>query len=321
MNAQHSPASQAETRRARQSFRSKIKERWESPVAGYLFISPWLIGFLVLTLWPMILSAYYSFTDYSLLEAPNWIGTKNYSLIFTNDSLFAQSLKVTLLFVVLSVPLKLISALLVAMLLNKDIKGMSTYRLFIYFPSLIGTSIAVAILWRNMFGADGFINQIIGFFGIQGISWINNPETALSTLVILVVWQFGSSMVIFLAGLKQISRDLYEASSVDGASKLKQFFNITLPMLSPIILFNLVLQTINSFQMFTQAFIITQGGPVNSTYMYALYLYDRAFGRLQMGYASSLAWILLIIIGIATAIIFLSSRYWVFYEHERKGKA
>jgi len=319
MSAQHNSALPAGSKR--RSLRSRLRERWESPLAGYLFISPWLIGFLVLTLWPMILSVYYSFTDYSLLEAPNWVGAKNYSLIFTNDTVFAQSLKITLLFVVLSVPLKLVSALLVAMLLNKEMKGMATYRLFIYFPSLIGTSIAVAILWKNMFGADGIVNRIIGFFGIKGVNWINDPDTALSTLVILVVWQFGSSMVIFLAGLKQISRDLYEASSVDGASKIKQFFSITLPMLSPILLFNVVLQTINSFQMFTQAFVITQGGPVNSTYMYALYLYDRAFGRLQMGYASSLAWILLLIIGAATALIFLSSRYWVFYEHERKGKA
>lgn len=292
------------------------KGRWESPVAGYLFISPWLLGFLLLTLWPMIRSVYYSFTKFTLLDAPDWIGLRNYERIFADDETFRQSLTVTLLFVVISVPLKLVTALLVAMLLNKNIKGISIYRTFIYLPSLIGSSIAVAVLWKNIFGIDGFINKFLGIFGVEGISWISSPGTALGTLIILVAWQFGSSMVIFLAGLKQIPSELYEASSVDGASKFRQFFNITLPMLSPVLLFNLVLQTIGSFQMFTQAFIITKGGPINSTYMYALYLYERAFARYDMGYASALAWILLVIIGIATALIFASSRYWVFYETE-----
>ncbi|CAH1226187.1 Melibiose/raffinose/stachyose import permease protein MelD [Paenibacillus allorhizoplanae] len=292
------------------------KGRWESPVAGYLFISPWLLGFLLLTLWPMIRSVYYSFTKFTLLDAPDWIGLRNYERIFADDETFRQSLTVTLMFVVISVPIKLVTALLVAMLLNKNIKGISIYRTFIYLPSLIGSSIAVAVLWKNIFGIDGFINKFLSIFGIEGISWISSPGTALGTLIILVAWQFGSSMVIFLAGLKQIPSELYEASSVDGASKLRQFFNITLPMLSPVLLFNLVLQTIGSFQMFTQAFIITKGGPINSTYMYALYLYERAFARYDMGYASALAWILLVIIGIATALIFASSRYWVFYETE-----
>lgn len=295
---------------------SFFRSRWESPLAGYLFISPWLLGFLLLTMWPMIQSVYYSFTKFTLLEAPEWVGLRNYERIFADDDVFRQSLKVTFLFVAFSVPLKLICALLVAMLLNKKIKGISFYRTFIYLPSLIGSSIAVAILWKNIFGADGFINKLLSVFGVQGISWISNPSTALGTLILLVAWQFGSSMVIFLAGLKQISPELYEASSVDGATKPRQFFSITLPMLSPVILFNLVLQVIGSFQMFTQAFIITKGGPVNSTYMYALYLYDRAFSRYEMGYASALAWILLVIIAVTTALIFASSKYWVFYEAE-----
>ncbi|MGQ7884158.1 carbohydrate ABC transporter permease [Paenibacillus sp. WC2504] len=298
-----------------------LKGRWESPFAGYLFISPWLLGFLLLTLWPMIQSMYYSFTKYTLLDAPEWIGLRNYERIFADDEIFRQSLKITILFVVLSVPIKLFSALMVAMMLNKKIKGISVYRTFIYLPSLIGSSIAVAILWQNIFGMDGFINKFLGMLGINGTSWISNPKTALGTLIILVAWQFGSSMVIFLAGLKQIPTELYEASSVDGASKVRQFVSITLPMLSPVLLFNLVLQTIGSFQMFTQAFIITKGGPINSTYMYALYLYDRAFSRYEMGYASALAWILLVVIAVVTAIIFASSRYWVFYETEgAKGK-
>ena len=186
----------------------------------------------------------------------------------------------------------------------------------IYFPSLIGGSIAVSILWKNIFGREGFINQLIGIFGIEGKSWINSPDTALATLILLVVWQFGSSMVIFLAGLKQIPTDLYEAASVDGAGWFVKFKKITLPMLSPIILFNLIMQTITAFQMFTQAFIITKGGPIQSTYVYVMYLYELGFARFQMGYASSLAWILLIIIATATVLIFLSSRQWVFYENE-----
>jgi multiple sugar transport system permease protein len=292
------------------------KRRWETPITGYLFISPWLLGLFLLTLYPMLQSLYFSFTDYSLLEAPNWVGMENYQKIFLEDKLFYKSLTVTLWFVLISVPLKLITALLMAMFLNQKIRGMSIYRTLIYLPSLIGTSVAVAILWSNIFGRDGMINHTLALFGIDGKNWIGSPDTALSTLILLVVWQFGSSMVIFLAGLKQISPELYEASAVDGATKMRQFFSITLPMLSPVILFNLVLQTIGSFQMFTQAFVITKGGPIQSTYMFALYLYERAFAGFDMGYASALAWVLLIIIGIVTALIFISSRHWVFYESE-----
>lgn len=295
--------------------RVKMK-RWDSPLAGYLFISPWLIGFLLLTMWPILQSLYFAFTDYSIVEEAHWIGWDNFSGILKNDDTFYHSLKITLLFVVVSVPMKMLTALLVAMLLNKKIRGMSFYRTMIYFPSLIGTSIAVAILWSNIFGHDGYINRFLSLIGLEGKSWISSPDTALGTLIVLVIWQFGSSMVIFLAGLKQISGELYEASSVDGASKLRQFFNITLPMLSPVILFNLVLQTIGSFQMFTQAFVITKGGPINATYVYALYLYEQAFTRYQMGYASALAWLMLVVIGVFTAVIFGSSRYWVFYESE-----
>lgn len=306
------------TQQIRNGFRQmlQVRKRWDTPLAGYLFISPWLVGFFLFVMWPMFLSGYYSFTDYSLLSPPRWVGLQNYERIFMDDNTFYQSLKVTLLFVCFAVPSKLVSALLIALLLNKNIKGMSFYRTMIYFPSLIGTSIAVAVLWMNIFGKSGFVNHVIGWFGIEGVSWVSDPDTALGTLVLLNVWQFGSSMVIFLARLKQIPSDLYEASSVDGASKWKQFFSITLPMLSSVVLFNLVLQTIYAFQMFTQALIITKGGPVHATYMFSLYLYERGFGKLEMGYASSLAWILLALIGITTALIFLSSKYWVFYESE-----
>jgi len=298
---------------------AKLK-RWDAFITGHLFISPWLIGFLLLTLYPMVQSLYYSFTDYSLLEEASWVGMRNYEKIFTIDTRFYQSVKVTFLYVLGSVPLRLIAALFIAMLLAKSIRGMSAYRTAIYFPSLIGGSIAVSLLWKNIFGKEGYINQVLDLFGINGTGWINNPNTALGTLVLLVVWQFGSAMVIFLAGLKQIPQDLYEASNVDGAGKIRQFFNITLPMLSPTIYFNIVMGIIGAFQMFTPAMIITQGGPMNSTYVYALYLYERAFSQLQMGYASSLAWIMLIIIAASTSVIFLTSKYWVFYESEKGEK-
>ncbi|SFE39610.1 multiple sugar transport system permease protein [Paenibacillus algorifonticola] len=298
----------------------KRKDNRITHLAGYVFISPWLLGFLLLTLWPIAQSFYLSFTEYSLLEAPQWIGMDNYVNIFTNDSTFTTSLKVTFMFVLFSVPLKLFFSLMVAMALNKSLRGMNIYRTAIYFPSLIGGSIAVAALWRNMFSLDGYVNQVLGWFGIQGVAWISNPDTSLATLILLNTWQFGSTMVIFLAGLKQIPQELYESASVDGAGKTRKFFSITLPMLSPVMFFNLVLGIIGSFQTFTSAYIITKGGPINSTYMYAMFLYEKAFKHYQMGYASALAWILLVIVALLTIINFAASRYWVFYESDG-GKA
>lgn len=288
----------------------------EHNFAGYLFISPWLIGFFLLTVWPIIRSFYLSFTEYSLLEDPSWVGLDNYMEIFFKDQLFRKALVVTFTFVVFSVPIKLFCSLIVAMLLNKNIRGINLYRTAIYFPSLIGGSIAVSVLWRNMFDLKGYVNHVLSWFNIQGVGWLSNPDTSLATLVLLNAWQFGSTMVIFLAGLKQIPQDLYESASVDGAGPFKKFFHITLPMLSPVMFFNLVLGIIGSFQMFTSAFIITKGGPANSTYMYALFLFEKAFKSYQMGYASALAWILLVIIAALTALNFLMSKYWVFYESE-----
>ncbi|QHT63767.1 sugar ABC transporter permease [Paenibacillus lycopersici] len=312
-----SQAPYAETVKAPGKFR---RNKGEANLAGYVFISPWLIGFLFLTLWPIAQSFYLSFTEYSLLDAPVWTGTANYANIFTNDSTFTKSLSVTFVFVLVSVPLKLFFSLLVAMALSRNIRGMNVYRTAIYFPSLIGGSIAVAALWRNMFGLDGYVNQVLAWFGIQGVGWISNPDTSLGTLILLNTWQFGSTMVIFLAGLKQIPQELYESASVDGAGRFRKFVGITLPMLSPVMFFNLVLGIIGSFQTFTSAFIITKGGPINSTYVYALFLYDKAFKHYQMGYASALAWILLGIVAALTALNFLASRYWVFYESDG-GKA
>lgn len=300
--------------------RRSILSRWDAPIAGYLFILPWLLGFFGLTAYPMFLSLYYSFTDYTLMESINWVGLHNYERIFTADAKFLQSVKITFLYVLASVPLKLAAALFVALLLNKAMRGISAYRTAIYFPSLIGGSIAVSLLWRNIFGVDGIFNEVLSKFGIQGMGWITNPSTALWTLILLTVWQFGSSMVIFLAGLKQIPNDLYEASGVDGANRFVQFYKITLPMLSPTLYFNLIMGVINAFQMFTSAYVITNGGPMNSTYVYAMYLYERAFSRYQLGYSSALAWIMLIMIVIVAAIIAGTSKYWVFYETETGGR-
>ncbi|MNI47087.1 L-arabinose transport system permease protein AraP [compost metagenome] len=203
---------------------------------------------------------------------------------------------------------------MIALLLSKAVRGMALFRSIYYLPSLIGGSVAIAMVWRDIFGNNGIFNSLLSSIGIQGMDWINDPNTSLYTLVLLAVWQFGSSMVIFLAGLKQVPRELYEAASVDGAAKFRTFFSITLPVLTPIILFNMVMQTIYSFQMFTQAYVVTNGGPMNSTLVYALYLFREAFSFFDMGYASALAWILLVIISVLTGLIFWSSKKWVHYE-------
>lgn len=305
----------------RASVQQQSKTRaWQSDLKndliGFAFISPWLIGFLGYIIGPMIASLYLSFTNYDLLSSPTWIGFDNYINLFTSDERFWTSLKVTFTFVFVSVPLKLAFALFVAMLFNRNFRGVGVYRTLYYIPSIIGGSVAVAVMWRELFGQNGPINGLLGLLGIQGSNWIANPDTALSTLVILVVWQFGSPMLIFLAGLKQIPRELYEAASVDGANRVHQFFKITLPMLTPVIFFNLVMQMINGFMTFTQSFMVTGGGPLDRTLFYAVYLYEQAFGNFKMGYASAMAWILLIIVGAFTALIFKSSSAWVYYESE-----
>jgi multiple sugar transport system permease protein len=239
--------------------------------------------------------------------------------MFTADTRFWQALNVTFTYVIWSVPLKLIVALGIAMLLDKGIRGAGLYRALFYLPSLIGASVAVAVLWRKLFDRDGIANQLLALLGYQGEPWLNHPDYALGTLIILAIWQFGSPMIIFLAGLRQIPTDLYEAASMDGARKVRQFFFITLPLLAPVIFFNLVLQTIEAFKAFTQAFVVSggTGGPVDATLFYTLYLYEEAFANFRMGYAAALAWVLLIIIAIFTAISFLTSRYWVYYEDQR----
>ena len=287
--------------------------------AGYLFLSPWLIGFFFLALGPILASLYLSFTRYDMVTPPVWDGLGNYQYMFQYDRRFYKALQVTFLFVALSVPLRLAMALGVAMLLDKGLRTIGVYRAIFYLPSLLGASIAIALLWREMFGLDGVVNGVLALFGIEGIGWITSPDTSIYTIVILAMWQFGSPMLIFLAGLRAIPRDLYEAAEIDGTPPWRRFTRITLPMLAPVIFFNLVLQTIEAFKTFTSAFIISNGtgAPADSLLFYTVYLFNEAFKFFRMGYASALAWVLLIIIAAFTALAFATSKYWVHYENER----
>jgi ABC-type sugar transport systems, permease components len=279
---------------------------------GYLFALPFIIGFLGFTIYPMINSLYYSFTDYNMREA-NWVGVANY-LRLTTDTRFLKSVRVTLSYVFLSVPLKLAFALFVAYLLTKKTKAASLYRSLYYIPSLIGGSIAVALVWKEIFSRRGLINTIITTFGGSPVSWFGHQSLAMVPLILMTVWQFGSSMIIFAAGLKEIPGTYYEAARIDGANKLSIFVKITLPCLSPIILYNLIMQTIAGFMSFTQAFVITQGGPNDATMFYALSVYNQAFKYREMGYASAMSWVMLIFMSFITLIIFKTSKRWVFSE-------
>nr|WP_239097400.1 sugar ABC transporter permease [Asanoa ferruginea] len=287
-------------------------------MAGYVFLSPWLLGLLGITAIPMLLSLYLSFTNYDALtdfSAVEWVGFDNYRKMFTADPSYWHAVRVTVEFALIAVPLKLATALGVALLLNKAFKGVGLFRGLFYLPSLLGGSVALAIVWVNMFNREGAFNSLLSVFGIHGKPWVNDPDWALETLMVLAIWQFGAPMVIFLAGLKQIPVELYEAASVDGANAWRQFRAVTLPMLSPVIFFNLVLETINGFQGFTSAFVLSNGtgGPVDSTLMYSLNLYIKGFTELQMGYASAMAWVFLVAIALITVVLFSTGRFWVHY--------
>lgn len=283
---------------------------------AYLYLLPWLIGILVFTLYPFITSFYYSLTDYNPMKDANFIGVSNYIELFGRDSEFATSLKATLLYSLYTVPVKLIMSLFIAMLLYKPRKGIGILRTVYYLPSLFGGSIAVAILWRVLFMDSGMINGALNTLGIAPVSFLGDPEIALPTLSALEVWQFGSSMVMFLAALKQVPNALYEAARIDGASAVKRFFSITLPSISPIIFFCIIMQTINAIQNFTSAMVITRGGPVKSTYMLGLKLYNDGFVKWRMGYASATSWVIFAIVAIFTAVLFASQKHWVFYSDE-----
>jgi multiple sugar transport system permease protein len=286
---------------------------------GYMFLLPWLIGFFCLTLGPLLTSLYLSFTKYDMVSDPRFVGLMQYQYMFTRDHRFWTSIQVTFSYVFMAVPARLIFALMIAMILDKGIRNIGLYRALYYLPSILGASIAIAILWRQVFNSDGVFNEVLGFFGITGPNWLFNPDYSIYTLVVLSMWQFGTPMLIFLAGLRAIPQELYEAAEIDAASKPKQFFAITLPLLAPVVFFNLVLQMIDAFKTFSSAFIISNGAgqPGDSLLFFTIYLFNEAFRFFRMGYASALAWVLLIIIAVFTAISFLTSKYWVHYENER----
>lgn len=289
--------------------------RWKEHLTGYVFIAPWLLGFIGFALFPLASSLYLSFTEYDLLSAPEWIGWDNYKRMLFEDERYWNAVRATLIYVAAAVPLKLLFALIVALILNQSLRGIAILRSVYYLPSIIGGSVAVAVMWRQLFGMDGAVNSFLSMLGkTTNVSWIMNPDTAIYTIVLLGVWQFGSSMLIFLAGLKQIPSGLYEAAVIDGAGRWQQFLKITLPQLTPVLLFNLIMQVIAGFKVFTEGMIITGGGPFDQTLFYALYLYEKSFSSFEMGYGSAMAWVMLLVVALITALIFKSSTYWVHYE-------
>jgi multiple sugar transport system permease protein len=289
--------------------------------AGYLFVSPWIIGFVLLTLGPMLASLYFSFTEYNVVNPPKWIGTQNYTRLFS-DPLFWQSLKVTLYFAVLSLPSGLVLGFMLAVLLNQKIPGVKLWRTLYFLPSVL-SGVAVTLLWIILFNPQiGAINQLLENIGIKGPGWLNDPDWAIPSLVIMALWGVGSNMIIYLAGLQGVPVDLYDAAKVDGASSWQRFHSITIPMMTPVLFYNLILGLIGTFSYFTQVYVVTEGagGPARSTLVYNLYLFQNAFQYFEMGYASAMAWVLFVIILVLTGLIFKSSSVWVYYEGELRGK-
>lgn len=280
---------------------------------GFLYIMPWLIGMVLLTIYPFVNALVISFTDYSLIGDVNFIGLENYSKLF-KDQEFLGTLGATLKYTVFTVPLQLAFALFIAFILNFKLKAINFYRTAYYVPSLLGGNVAIAVLWRFLFQQGGFINRFIGIFGIPAVSWFSSPSGAMSVIVLLKVWQFGSAMLIFLAALKNVPTDLYEAADVDGATKLRSFVSITIPVITPTIFFNLVMQLVNAFQEFNGPYLVTGKGPLNATYLTSMFVYDNAFKYFNMGYASAASWILFIIIVMITVALFKGQKKWVFYS-------
>lgn len=280
---------------------------------------PYVIGLLVFTAIPFFASLYLSLTDYRLTRGAESIGLRNYADLFTADRTFTRSLNVTMIHVLLTVPLKLAFALFIAVILNYKLRAIGFFRTAYYIPSILGGSIAVAVLWRYIFADTGLVKMALTGLGFQAVNWFGNPGTALFTITLLRLWQFGSAMVIFLAALQAIDKSYYEAAAIDGASKWRSFVSITLPMLSPVIFFNLVMQVVQAFQEFNGPYVITQGGPLKSTYLLPLYIYEMAFKKFDMGYASAIAWVLFAIIMVLTAVAFWSSKYWVYYAGDKRN--
>ncbi|MBE7722656.1 MAG: sugar ABC transporter permease [Lacrimispora celerecrescens] len=283
--------------------------------AGFFFVLPWLIGFILFKVYPFASSLYYSFTNYDLFNGITKTGMMNYNKIFT-DSDIKKAFFVTFKYAIFDVPLKLMFALFVAYILNFKLKGVNFFRTAYYIPSILGGSIAIAILWRAVFNTDGLINAALGVFGFEKINWMASGGGAMAVIVLLRVWQFGSAMVIFLAALKGVSEDLYEAASIDGAGKWTQFFKITVPLITPVIFYNLITQLCQAFQEFNGPFLVTKGGPNGATTLISILIYNNAFLRHKMGMASAQAWILFLIVMTFTAVAFVSQKKWVYYSDE-----
>lgn len=286
---------------------------------GYTYLGPYILGLLVFTAVPFLTSLYLSFTRYDLMSPPDWAGLANYERLFTRDRTFEKSLNVTLIYVFLTVPVKLAFALFIAAILNYKLKFINAFRTAFYVPSILGGSIAIAVLWRYLFATEGLVNMALTTVGLSPVDWFGDPTNALFTITLLRCWQFGSAMVIFLAALQSIDKSLYEAAAIDGAGKVTTFIFITLPLLTPVIFFNLVMQMVQAFQEFNGPYIITQGGPLKSTYLLPLYIYEEAFKKFNMGYASAIAWVLFAIIMVLTLVAFWSSKKWVYYAGDKRS--
>jgi len=283
-------------------------------LTGLAFISPWIIGFLAFILYPIVISFYYSFTDFSLFTAPNWVGIRNYQELFTRDDKFLLSLYNTIYFAVLVMPASIVLALTMALVLNLPLRGISFYRAIFFMPTIV-PAVASAIVWSWILNPGwGLLNGFLRILSIPGPPWLTSPVWAKPSLVLVTLWGVGSDMIIYLAALKDIPTTYYEAASLDGASTWQKTMRITLPLVTPVIFFHLVNGTIWAFQYFTIAFVMTDGGPANATLFYALYLYRNAFQYVRMGYASAMAWILFAIVMAATLLILRSSKRWVYYE-------
>ena len=290
-------------------------KRWLKVHRGYFYILPWLIGFLVFKLYPFGSSLIYSFSDYQLFDGISEWGIFNYLEIFTDRKIMGSFIT-TIKYGLMTVPLKLVFALFVAYILNFKLKGVKFFRTAYYIPSILGGSVAIAVLWKAIFKVDGIVNMILGAFGLEAVDWLTDPTWALFIICLLRVWQFGSAMVIFLAALKGVPADLYEAASLDGAGKWRQFFFVTVPMITPVIFYNLVTQICQAFQEFNGPYIITNGGPRSSTTLISLLIYNNAFKSYEMGMASAQAWVLFLMVCILTVIAFVSQKKWVYYSDE-----
>ncbi|WP_417607870.1 carbohydrate ABC transporter permease [Primorskyibacter flagellatus] len=293
---------------------------YESRKLGLAYLSPYIIGLIVFTAFPFVSSFLMSFTDYDLMTYPRFVGIENYRYMLTEDDLFWKSMGVTFAYVFLTIPVKLAFALFIAFILNFKLKGIGFFRTAYYIPSILGSSIAIAVLWRALFAIDGVLNGMLGFIGIDPVNWLGEPSFALFSITLLRAWQFGSAMVIFLAALQNVPQSQYEAALIDGANKWQMFMKVTVPLITPVIFFNFIMQTTQAFQEFTAPYVVTGGGPMKSTYLISLYIYETAFKFFDMGYGSALAWSLFIVVAIFTAITFRSSKYWVFYSGDKGGK-